>query len=107
MAYHGFPLVPETATEGWVYGAITEVPDPEDGTAGDGFVVSPDGARAGLAWSVGTYPTRRIVEASADRWGVFAIAFPRPVRSMEDLLVCFRHVLPDLRARYAEHREGR
>jgi len=102
-AYHGFPLIEETRVDGWVYGAITEVPEPEDGTAGDGFVVAADGARAGLVWSVGTFPTSRLIEPSVDRWGVFAIAFPRPVRTVEDLRVCFRHVLPELKSLYARY----
>jgi hypothetical protein len=104
-AYHGFPLIEETRTEGWAYGAITEVPDP-DGKAGDGYVVAPDGARAGLAWSVGSYPTTRICPPDVDRWAVFAIAFPRRVQTMDDLVHCFRHVLPELRRLYAQHRAG-
>ena len=101
--YHGFPLIEETRTDGWVYGAITEVPDSEDGSAGDGYAVAPDGARAGLAWSVGSYPTERICRGDRGRWGVFAIAFPKPVRTTADLIFCFRHILPELKALYADH----
>jgi len=101
--YHGFPLIEETRTHGWVYGAITEVPDPEDGTEGDAYVVAPDGARAGLVWSVGAHATRRSRGLERRRWGVFEIAFPRPVRTLPDLVFCFRHVLPELQALYAAH----
>ena len=100
-AYHGFPLIEETRTDGWVYGAITKVPDPGDGTAGDGYVVAPDGVRAGLAWSVGAYQTKQICPSDAGRWGVFAIAFPRRVQTMDDLVHCFRHVLPELQGLHA------
>lgn len=100
--YHGFPIVPETETDGWVYGAITEFEDPDGCEDGDGFVIAPDGTRAGLVWSVGTFPTRVISEPESGRWGVFAIAFPRAVKNVEDIVVCFRAVLPELRARHAE-----
>lgn len=102
-AYHGFPLIEATRTDGWVYGAISDVPDPADGSAGDGYVVAPDGARAGLAWSVGAYPTQRLHPADGERWGVFAVAFPRPVRTLDDLTHCFRHVLPELQRLHASH----
>jgi hypothetical protein len=97
--YHGFPVVPETLTDGWTYGAITEYDD--DPTSGDGFVVAPDGTRAGIAWSVGTHPTRRIVPATRERWGVYSMAFPHAVHSVADLVDCFRHVLPELRRLHA------
>ena len=40
-AYHGFPVVAETATDGWVYGAITECDGVEPQTEGDGYVIAP------------------------------------------------------------------
>ena len=51
--YHGFVLVEETRTDGWCFGAITAFEEPEGCKAGDGFVVAPDGSRAGLVWEVG------------------------------------------------------
>ena len=104
--YHGFPLIEETRTDGWVYGAITEVPDSKDGTEGDAYVEAPDGARAGIAWSVGSYPTRAICRPGPARWGVLGIAFPRPVRSMEDLIFCFRHTVTELSRRAFDHDHG-
>src|SRR5262249_32920537 len=99
--YHGFPLVEETRTEGWCYGAITAFDNPAGCEEGDGFVVAPDGARAGLVWSVGTFPTEVVYAPTAERWGVYSIAFPHSVRHTSDLVDCFRAVLPELKVRYA------
>lgn len=100
--YHGFPLIDETRTDGWCYGAITGFDDPDGCEAGDGFVVAPDGSRKGLVWSAGEFETRRICEPTADRWDVYEIAFPRPVRNVTDLVDCFRAVLPQLKALHAK-----
>jgi len=96
--YHGFPLVEETLTEGWCYGAITEFQEPDGCTEGDGFVVAPDGSRAGLVWAVGNFDTQELSPPDVRRWGVYSIAFPRSVRTTADLVECFRAVLPELKA---------
>jgi hypothetical protein len=103
-AYHGFPLVEESRTDGWCYGAITEFEDPEGCDAGDGFVVAPDGSRAGLVWSVGAFPTEALCEPDKVRWGVYAVAFPCAVRNVDDLVACFRAILPELRSIHARLR---
>jgi len=103
--YHGFPLVEETMTDGWCYGAITDFEDPSGCEAGDGFVVAPDGSRAGLVWSVGSFPTEAVCDPDPERWGVYAVAFSRPVCNMADLVACFRAVLPELRAIHASVRD--
>lgn len=94
--YHGFPLVEETRTDGWCFGAITAFEDPEGSDYGDGFVVAPDGSRAGLMWAVGDFPIRETLAPDERRWGVYEVAFPKLVRTVEDLVDCFRSVLPDL-----------
>lgn len=55
QVYTGFPLIPETETDGFIYGAITDFlePDSEEGcTSGDAYVQAPDGSRAGIDWVV-------------------------------------------------------
>ena len=91
--YHGFPLIEETRTEGWCYGAITEFEDDQGCEFGDGFVQAPDGSRAGLVWSVGNFETKQLCTPDVDRWGVYEIAFPKPTRTLEDLISCFRVIL--------------
>lgn len=98
--YHGFVIVPETYTDGWCLGAITEFEDPNGCEGGDAFVVAPDGSRAGLVWEVGAGDIQEILEPSPERWGVYAVWFPRPTRTIEDLVVGFRAVLPQLKSTY-------
>jgi hypothetical protein len=105
--YHGFMLVPETATDGWIYGAITAFETDEPQTEGDGFVVAPDGSRAGIAWATDTAEFYEISPPGEEGWGVYGVCFPRPVSTLEDLVFNFRAVLPRLQARYASlHKPG-
>ena len=96
--YHGFPIIEETETDGWRYGAITAFKESDGCSEGDGFVVAPDGTRAGLVWSVGKFATEEICAPTPDRWGVYSIAFPHRVSTVGDLVECFRAVLPELKA---------
>jgi hypothetical protein len=94
--YYGFPLVPEADTDGWRLGAITAFADPEGCDWGDAFVIAPDGSRAGLVWKVGPEPLREILPPDPERWGVYEVGFPSPIRTVEDLVREFRCVLPGL-----------
>ena len=104
--YYGFPLVPETMTDGWCLGVITEYEEegPEGCTEGDAFVVAPDGSRAGLVWDVGEEiegeECEEICEPDEERWGVYQVWFPRPVCKPEDLVLFFRAILPRLKLIY-------
>ena len=100
--YHGFSLIEETRTDGWCFGAITEYADPDGCEGGDGFVVAPDGSRAGLVWEVGTQEMEEVLAPDEGRWGVYAVWFPRAVRTVDDLAFNFRHVLPELQKKYKE-----
>jgi hypothetical protein len=105
--YHGFPLVPETCTDGWCYGAIAEFVDsehyPHGCDSGDGFVQAPDGSRAGLVWETDCPEAiMEVLPPDANRWGVWEVRFPRPISSLEDLIFNFRSVLPLLQSKYRE-----
>jgi len=102
--YHGFVIVPETYTEGWCLGSITEFEDPKGCTDGDAYVIAPDGSRAGLVWEVGNEPLQEIMAPDSERWGVYAIWFPSPTRTVQDLVNNFRFVLPQLKEAYARAR---
>src|SRR5438128_1251928 len=65
--YHGFVVIPETCTEGWCLGSITEFEDPAGCTSGDAFVIAPDGGRAGLVWGVGGEPLHEILAPGCER----------------------------------------
>ena len=104
--YYGFPLVEETRTDGWCFGAITAFEDPDGCDYGDGFVVAPDGSRAGLVWEVGEAPVCEVCAPDDSRWGVYALSFPKVVRKVEDLVECFRSVLPELKRIHHEITRG-
>ncbi len=105
--YHGFPLIPETSIDGWLYGAITEFADASGCSEGDGFVQAPDGTRAGLVWDVGEGEIQEICPPDPERWGVYQVWFPRLVHNVDDLCDCFAHVLPALRKKHAELKTGK
>ena len=100
--YHGFPVVGETMTDGWCFGAITDFSDPDGCSGGDAFVVAPDGSRAGLIWEVGDGPPQQVLPPDEERWGVYSVWFPKTVRNVDDLVHCFRTVLPSLQAIHAQ-----
>jgi len=98
--YCGFPLIEETRTDGWCFGTITEFEDPDGCTSGDGYVEAPNGSRAGIVWSTDVHDTLELLPPDEDRWGVYELTFPQPVKTVEDLAYCFRYVLPELQTRY-------
>jgi hypothetical protein len=103
VPYAGFSVVPETMTDGWVYGAITDYEHREKGCReGDGFVVAPDGSRAGLDWVVGSKPglIRRVAPPDERSWGVYEAVFANPVFTTADLTREFRVVLPAIMRTY-------
>ena len=99
-AYYGFPLIEATRMDGFCFGAITDFEDPEGCRQGDGFVEAPDGSRAGLVWEVGEGEISQISPPDENRWGVWAVWFPKPVRNIEDQIFNFYHVLPALKEIY-------
>jgi hypothetical protein len=104
IVYTGFPLISETETEGFIYGAITDFlePDTEEGCiAGDGYIQAPDGSRAGLVWQVSDKIEVKILEKpNLSRWGVYSVNFPKPIKTKDDLVFNFREVLPLLIEKY-------
>jgi len=98
--YHGFPVLEDSLTDGWRYGAITTFEGVKKEEEGDGFVIAPDGSRAGIVWSLCGPDFKEIVPPDEGRWGVYAVRFPNAVSSKEDLIENFRAVLPLIKAQY-------
>jgi hypothetical protein len=100
-AYHGFPLLPNSEKDGFVFGAIT---GPRAGTAaswGDAYVVAPDGSRAGIVW-VTEGPVKEVVlPPDPRRWGVYQFRFEQPVASDAELIRNLHAILPRLKELYA------
>lgn len=99
--------IPETLTDGWLFGSYTRYAEPKGCRDGDGFVISPDGQRAELDWYVGTDKLKRITRSSNRIWGLFEVGFPRPVTGKADLVENFRAVLPQIKAAFARHQKRR
>jgi hypothetical protein len=100
--YHGFAVLEDVNVEGFTLGAITDF-EAEPTDAGDAFVIAPDGSRGGLVWEV--CPNRYIEEVCAfepDRWGVWAISFPYPMKDRDNARRNLAAVLPDLKGRWEE-----
>jgi hypothetical protein len=102
--YHKFSLIPETETQGWIFGAITEFESPggRPFLEGDGFVQAPDGTRAGLDWVTEGEEIEIISPPDSRTWGVYQVKFPKPVSSLADLIECFRSALPIIKRKYEE-----
>jgi hypothetical protein len=98
--YHGFPVVQESETDGWHYGAITEYNSEEEMTEGDGYVIAPDGSRAGIVWDLESNEFYEIFPPDEGRWGVYGVRFTRAVKSVEDIVYNFRKILPKLKEQY-------
>src|SRR2546430_8350337 len=84
--YHGFPVVPETMTDGWCFGAITEYASADGCNSGDAFVVAPDGSRAGLVWEVGEGEPSEILKPDELRWGVRSEEHTSELQSQSNLV---------------------
>jgi hypothetical protein len=110
--YHGFPVL-DVEVEGFRLGAISGFGLDEldtsdaDGTLGDAFVIGPDGRRAGLVWEVGETYFEPILDgdgnplASVDRVGVYGVAFPRPMRTLDDAHANLASIVPSLKKEWA------
>ncbi len=104
--YTGFPLILETETDGFIFGAISDFlePDsPEGCVTGDGYVQAPDGSRAGLVWQVyenGENHLSALAEPDEERWGVYNVGFSKPIKTLHDLVYNFKEALPLIKEQY-------
>lgn len=99
--YHGFPLLPNSEKDGFVFGAITR---PRTGTSaswGDAYVVAPDGSRAGIVWVTKGAVTEVVFPPGPGRWGVYQFRFEQPVESDAELIRNLHAILPRLKELYA------
>jgi hypothetical protein len=95
-AYHGFPILDGVQVDGWRLGLITDSIDTDD-TAGDAFVIAPDGRRAGLVWRI-EQPSWfvELIGPEPGRFGVFEVAArsgPTSINATERFL---REILPPI-----------
>ena len=79
LPYHGFGVL-DIAVRGFSFGLISDFfNDPTAGAQGDGFVVAPDGSRAGLVRKLDEEYVFRTVEDTETRWGVWLAGIAEPL----------------------------
>jgi hypothetical protein len=101
-AYAGGTIIEATDVDGFRLGELT----PFDNTEGDAFVVAPDGSTAGFIWFANATEEFSVVHpAEPNRWGVYAISRPLPMRDADDAREFLRAALIDLRPRWLEWRD--
>jgi hypothetical protein len=94
--YHGFVVLDDVQVEGFVLGTISDF-ESEPSDYGDGFVVGPDGRRAGLVWEIGPTRVEPITPPDGSRWGVWAVWFPHPMQDRESARMNLAEIVPLLR----------
>ena len=105
--YHGFQVLSDVVVDGFTFGKITDF-EAEPANAGDAFVIAPDASRAGLIWEVSDQRQfREVASVDLGRWGVWAVSFPHPMTSRENVRKNLASVLPDLKQRWNEWRRLR
>jgi hypothetical protein len=103
--YHGFPILADVVVEGFQFGTISDFEAERNPADGDAFVVAPDGSRAGLVWQRDPEPyVREIHPFEPERWGVWAVGFPYPMRTRADARRNLEAVLPLLKEQWERWR---
>ena len=100
-AYCGFPLLPNSEKDGFVFGAITRPRTGASAVWGDAYVVAPDGSRAGIVWVTEGPVTEVAFPPEPGRWGVYQFRFEQAVESDADLVRNLHAILPRLKELYA------
>jgi hypothetical protein len=97
----------DVVVDGFTLGTITAFEAQADDD-GDAFIVASDGEKVGLVWettgnaSVDPVP---IIDLEPDRWGVWAVAFPYPMRNRDDARRNLAAILPELQPHWEEWRQ--
>ncbi len=98
--YHGFKVLHDVVVDGFTFGMITDF-EAEPVSYGDAFVVAPDNSRAGLVWQVSeTHVFEQACTETEDRWGVWAVTFPLPMTSRENVAANLTTVILLLKAKW-------
>ena len=102
--YHGFQVLEDVVVDGFAFGKITDF-EAEPSREGDAFLVAPDNSRAGLVWEVAdNVSVSQICPLEAGRWGVWAVSFPHPMNSRENVRRNLELILPSLKPHWNDWR---
>ncbi|HXX18217.1 MAG TPA: hypothetical protein VEJ46_02340 [Candidatus Acidoferrum sp.] len=103
--YHGFQILDDVVVDGFIFGKITDF-EAEPSQVGDAFLIAPDNSRAGLVWEVADHiSVSEVCPIEANRWGVWAVSFPHPMNSRENVRRNMTLILPALKEKWNEWRE--
>jgi hypothetical protein len=103
--YYGFQVLDDVVVGGFTFGKITDF-EAEPCVEGDAFVIAPDNSRAGLVWEVAeTVSVSEVLPIEVSRWGVWAVTFPHPMSSRDNVRRNLELILPALREKWEEWRE--
>jgi hypothetical protein len=103
--YHGFEVLHDVAVDGFIFGAIADF-ETQQRDGGDAFVIAPDNGRAGLVWTVSKEPEfAQVCPPSADRWGVWAVAFPFEMTNWQNARRNLTARLPQLKLEWERWRK--
>lgn len=105
--YHGFPVIEGAAVMGFQLGMITDFLAAPD-TAGDAYVIAPDGSRAGLVWAseVPESYFEQLVPPEDHRWGVWTAGLPLPMTTVDEARDYLAALLPQLRPQWESWRDA-
>lgn len=102
-AYYGFEILGDVTVEGFRLGKITDF-EAEPTETGDAFIVAPDGSRAGLVWEVSSENYFEEVMGKSGSWGVWAVSFPHPMTSPDNIRRNLESILPELKKEWEKWR---
>ena len=95
--YYGFQVL-DIEVDGFRMGVISDFfDDPTAAEGGDGFIVAPDGSRAGLVWKLDKPYAFRTVEDTENRWGVWLVGISEPLVDLSSAQRVFADVVSVLR----------
>ena len=98
--YHGFVVLDDVAIDGFTLGKITDF-EAEPCEVGDGFVIAPDGSRAGLVWEVcNRNYFNEVRPPEPERWGVWGVGFTLPMKNREYARKNLESIVSELRPRW-------
>lgn len=104
LPYHGFQVLEQVDVDGFRWGAITALGAVAPATI-DGFIVAPDGSRAGVEWRRSSEPyVLMLAEPTAERWGVWRIGFTDDIVNEASATRALRAVISDLQLRWEQWR---
>ena len=100
--YYGFGVA-DVEHDGFRLGLISSpFSDGEAAHNGDGFVVAPDGSRAGLVWKVDEPYVFRTVPDTDHRWGVWLVGLAEPLVDEAAASRAFAQMVDELRPHWEQ-----